>query len=49
MHKYQRKPKNFIGSSWTQMRLKMWPEMLIFCYKNITGTKHGLAEVRSST
>jgi len=46
-HKDQNLPKNLNGSKWTQIGLKMWPETLIFCCRNSTGTKHVLVEIRS--
>jgi len=48
VHKDQKLPKNFNGSSRTQFRPKMWPETLIFCRRNNTGIKHRLVEIRSS-
>jgi len=48
VHKDQSLPKNLSGSNWTQIRIKMWPEMLSFYCRNSTGTKYGLVEVRSA-
>ena len=45
MHKDQRLPKNLSGSNGTQMRLKMWPETLIFYCRGSTCTKNELSEV----
>ena len=42
VHKDQKLSKNFNGSNWTQFRLKMWPETLIFFYRNSNDIKHGL-------
>jgi len=48
MHEDLKLPKNLNGSNWTQIRLEMRAETLLFCCTNNTDIKYGLAGVGST-